>query len=177
MTGVGQVTVGGGALPAVRVELNPNVLNKYGVSLEQVRTVLAQANAHAPKGQLADARTSWEIHSNDQLLKAADYVPLIVAASNGAIVRLTDVGEVSDSVQDVRAGGLVNGQRAVAMVVTTAPGANVIDTVDRIRAALPRFRRCFLRRLTCASASTGRRPFARRSTTSSGRSWLPSPWS
>jgi multidrug efflux pump len=140
MDGVGQVTVGGGALPAVRVELNPNVLNKYGISLEQVRTVLAQANANSPKGRVADERTSWEIHSTDQLLKAANYMPLIVAASHGAVVRLTDVGAVSDGVQDVRAAGLVNGQRAVAMVVTTAPGANVIETVDRIREALPRFR-------------------------------------
>jgi multidrug efflux pump len=138
--GVGQVTVGGGALPAVRVELNPTVLNKYGISLEQVRNVLGQANANRPKGQLADERTSWEIHSNDQLLKAADYLPLIVAASQGAVVRLKDLGAVTDSVQDVRAAGLVDGYPAVAMVVTTAPGANVIDTVDRIRAELPRFR-------------------------------------
>jgi multidrug efflux pump len=138
--GVGQVTVGGGALPAVRVELNPQVLNKYGVSLEQVRSVLTQANANVPKGQVADGRTSWEIHSNDQLLQAANYVPLIVAVKQGAVVRLANLGTVVDSVQDVRAAGSVNGQPAVAMVVTTAPGANVIDTVDRIRAELPRFR-------------------------------------
>jgi multidrug efflux pump len=140
MDGVGQVSVGGGALPAVRVELNPNVLNKYGISLEQVRTVLAQANANSPKGQVADERTSWEIHSSDQLLEAANYLPLIVAASQGAVVRLTDLGAVTEGVQDVRAAGLVDGDRAVAMVVTTAPGSNVIDTVDRIRAELPRFR-------------------------------------
>jgi multidrug efflux pump len=138
--GVGQVNVGGGALPAVRVELNPTILNKYGVSLEQVRNVLAQANANRPKGQLADERTSWEIHSNDQLLTAADYLPLIIAGSQGAVVRLADLGAVNDSIQDVRAAGLVDGHPAVAMVVTTAPGANVIDTVDRIRAELPRFR-------------------------------------
>jgi multidrug efflux pump len=138
--GVGQVTVGGGALPAVRVELNPQVLNKYGVSLEQVRSVLTQANANVPKGQVADGRTSWEIHSNDQLLQAANYIPLIVAVKQGAVVRLSNLGTVVDSVQDVRAAGSVNGQRAVAMVMTTAPGANVIDTVDRIRAELPRFR-------------------------------------
>jgi multidrug efflux pump len=140
LDGVGQVTVGGGALPAVRVELNPRVLNRYGISLEQVRSVLSQANANTPKGQLADERTNWEIHTNDQLLKAVDYVPLIVAAAQGAVVRLRDVAAVTDGVQDVRAAGLVNGDRAVAMVVTTAPGANVIDTVDRIRAAVPRFR-------------------------------------
>jgi multidrug efflux pump len=138
--GVGQVNVGGGALPAVRVELNPNVLDKYGISLEQVRTVLNQANANRPKGQLADERTSWEIHSNDQLLKAANYLPLIVASRSGAVVRLADLGAATDGVQDVRAGGLVNGRPAVSVVVITAPGANVIDTVNRIRAQLPRFR-------------------------------------
>jgi len=140
MDGVGQVNVGGGALPAVRVELNPQALNKYGISLEQVRSVLSQANARRPMGQLADERTSWEIHSNDQLLRAADYLPLIVARSQGAVVRLTDLGTVTDSVQDVRTAGLVDGHQAVSMIVTTAPGANVIDTVDRIRDQLPRFR-------------------------------------
>jgi multidrug efflux pump len=140
MDGVGQVNVGGGALPAVRVELNPNALNKYGISLEQVRSVLAQANAKTPKGQVADERTSWEIHSNDQLLKAANYLPLIVTASQGAVVRIADLGSVTDGVQDVRTAGLVNGHQAVSMIVTTAPGANVIDTVDRIRNELPRFR-------------------------------------
>src|SRR5919109_53564 len=140
MDGVGQVNVGGGALPAVRVELNPNALNKYGISLEQVRTVLAQANAKRPKGQVADERTSWEIHSNDQLLRAANYLPLIVAASQRAVVRLTDLGSVTDGVQDVRTAGLIDGHPAVSMIVTTAPGANVIDTVDHIRDELPRFR-------------------------------------
>jgi multidrug efflux pump len=138
--GVGQVTVGGGALPAVRVELNPNVLNKYGISLEQVRSVLSQANAHRPKGQLGDERTSWEIHANDQLLEAADYLPLIVAASKGAVVRIADLGRAVEGVQDVRAGGLVDGRPAVSVIVTTAPGANVIETVDRVLADLPRFR-------------------------------------
>ena len=140
MDGVGQVNVGGGALPAVRVELNPTVLNKYGISLEEVRSVLTQANANRPEGQFADARTSWEIHSNDQLFKAVDYVPLIVAAHNGAIVRLGDLGDVSDGVQDVRATGLMNGKPAVSLTVMIEPGANVIDTVDGVRAALPRFR-------------------------------------
>jgi multidrug efflux pump len=140
MDGVGQVSVGGGAMPAVRVELNPHALNKYGISLEQVRSVLAQANAQRPKGQVADERTSWEIHSNDQLLKAANYLPLVVAARQGAVVRVTDLGTVTDSVQDVRTAGLVDGHPAVSMIVTTAPGANVIATVDRIRDELPRFR-------------------------------------
>jgi multidrug efflux pump len=138
--GVGQVNVGGGALPAVRVELNPNALNKYGISLEQVRTVLGQANARRPKGQLADERTSWEIDSSDQLYNAVNYLPLIVAAKQGAVVRLTDLGTVTDSVQDVRAAGLKDGQRAVSLIVTPEPDANVIETVDRIRNQLPRFR-------------------------------------
>ncbi len=138
--GVGQVNVGGGALPAVRVELNPTVLNKYGISLEQVRTVLSQANANRPKGQLADERTSWEVHTDDQLFQAVNYMPLIVAASNGAIVRLADLGEVSDSVENVRVGGLANGKPSVLVFVMTEPNANVIDTVDRVRAELPRFK-------------------------------------
>jgi multidrug efflux pump len=140
VSGVGQVNVGGGALPAVRVELNPNVLNKYGISLEQVRTVLGQANANRPKGQLADARTSWEVHTDDQLFKAVNYMPLIIAAKNGAIVRLADLGEVTDSVENVRVGGLANGKPGVLVFVMTEPTANVIDTVDRVRAELPRFR-------------------------------------
>jgi multidrug efflux pump len=140
MDGVGQVSVGGGALPAIRVELNPNALSRYGISLAQVRSVLAQANAHRPKGQMGDERTSWEIESDDQLARAADYLPMIVAARQGAVVRLADVGTVEDGVQDVRAAGLVNGVPAVSVIVTTAPGANIIDTVDRIRATIPRFR-------------------------------------
>jgi len=140
MDGVGQVSVGGGALPAVRVELNPNALNKYGISLEQVRNVLAQANAMRPTGQVADERTSWEVHSNDQLIHAVNYLPLIVAERQGAVVRLTDLGSVNDGVQDVRTAGLVDGHPAVSMIVTTEPGANVIDTVDRIRQQLPMFR-------------------------------------
>ena len=138
--GVGQVNVGGGALPAVRVELNPTVLNKYGISLEQVRTVLSQANANRPKGQLADERTSWEVYTDDQLFQAVNYIPLIVAARNGAIVRLADLGEVSDSVENVRVGGLANGKPGVLVFVMTEPNANVIETVDRVRAELPRFK-------------------------------------
>jgi len=136
--GVGQVNVGGGALPAVRVELNPNVLNRYGITLEQVRTILSQANANRPKGQLADERTSWELHTNDQLFKAADYLPLVIAARNGSVVRLSDVARVVDSVQDIRVTGLTNGRPAVSMMVITEPDANVIEAVDRVRAALPR---------------------------------------
>ncbi len=116
MDGVGQVNVGGGALPAVRVELNPTVLNKYGISLEQVRSVLGQANANRPKGQLADERTSWEIHSNDQLLKAADYLPLIVAApGRGRAARRSRRGYRRRPGRARR--GTVDGHPAVSMVV------------------------------------------------------------
>src|SRR6476469_7552092 len=138
--GVGQVNVGGGALPAVRVELNPTVLNNYGISLEQVRTVLSQANANRPKGQLAEERTSWEIHADDQQFQAVNYMPLIVAVKNGAVVRLADLGQVTDSVENVRTGGLANGKPGVLVFVMTEPSANVIDTVDRVLAELPRFR-------------------------------------
>jgi multidrug efflux pump len=140
VSGVGQVNVGGGALPAVRVELNPNVLNKYGIPLEQVRTVLSQANANRPKGQVADERTSWELHADDQLFQAVNYMPLIIAAKNGAIVRLADLGKVTDSVENIRTGGLANGKPGVLVFVMTEPNANVIDTVDRVLAELPRFK-------------------------------------
>jgi multidrug efflux pump len=140
VNGVGQVNVGGGALPAVRVELNPNVLNNYGISLEQVRTVLGQANANRPKGQVSDDRSSWELHADDQLFQAVNYMPLIIAAKNGAVVRLADLGSVTDSVENIRTGGLANGKPGVLVFVMTEPKANVIDTVDRVLAELPRFK-------------------------------------
>jgi multidrug efflux pump len=135
--GVGQVVVGGGSLPAVRVELNPDVVNKYGVGLDQVRAFLSASNANRPKGQLEDSTTAWEVHATDQLLKADQYRPLIVAYHNGAPVRLSDLGEVNDSVEDLRGGGLANGKRAVLIIVFRQPGANIIDAVDRVRALIP----------------------------------------
>src|SRR5262249_41251083 len=135
--GVGQVVVGGGSPPAVRVELNPQVVNKYGIGLDQIRTFLGAANANRPKGQLEDGSTSWGIHSTDQLLKAEQYRPLIVAYRNGAAVRLSDLGDVVDSVEDLRGGGLANGKRAVLIIVFRQPGANIIDTVDRVRQLVP----------------------------------------
>ncbi len=137
--GVGQVFVGGSALPAVRVELNPTVLNKYGIGLDQVRAALDSANANRPKGQLADATTAWNIATTDQLLKAEEYRPLIVAYHRGAPVRLADVAGVQDAVEDVRTAGLANGKPAVLMVIFRQPGANIIETVDRVRALLPYF--------------------------------------
>jgi multidrug efflux pump len=135
--GVGQVTVGGSALPGVRVELNPNALNNYGISLEQVRNTLSKANANRPKGEVADQSEAWSLSDTDQLLSADQYRPLIVAYNNGAAVRLSDVGDVVDSVEDVRNVGMVDGTLSVLIIIFRQPGANIIDTVDRVLAALP----------------------------------------
>jgi hydrophobe/amphiphile efflux-1 (HAE1) family protein len=135
--GVGTVFVGGGSLPAVRVELNPTAVHKYGIGLEDVRTFLSNTNANRPKGQLADGAKTREIRTNDQLFKADEYRDLIVAFRNGAPIRLGNLGEVQDSVEDVRAEGLVNGKTAVMVVIFRSPGANIIETVDRIRALIP----------------------------------------
>ncbi|MGP7988090.1 MAG: efflux RND transporter permease subunit, partial [Desulfobaccales bacterium] len=137
LEGVGTVFVGGGSLPAVRVELNPTALNKYGVSLEAVRSVLSSTTTNRPKGQLADASQTREIITNDQLFKAADYRDLIVAFHGQAPVRLVDVGAVQDSQEDLRVEGLVNGKVCVMVVIFRSPGANIIDTVDRITSLLP----------------------------------------
>jgi multidrug efflux pump len=138
--GVGEVIVGGGALPAVRVDANPTILNHYGLSLEDLRAALSSANANRPKGSLADQKRTWSIGATDQLLKAVDYRPLIVAYHNGGAVRLGDVATVTDSVEDIRTGGLANGKPAVLLIVFRQPGANIIDTVDRVLALLPSFR-------------------------------------
>ncbi|HTX53041.1 MAG TPA: multidrug efflux RND transporter permease subunit [Candidatus Baltobacteraceae bacterium] len=135
--GVGQVFVGGGALPAVRVDVNPTALSKYGIGLEDVRAVLASTNVNRPKGQLTTGDRTWEIQTNDQLSLAAEYRPLIVAYRNGNAVRLSDVADVEDSVEDLRATGLVNGKPAVMIIVFRQPGANIIETVDRVREVLP----------------------------------------
>jgi len=137
VNGVGQVTVGGSSLPAVRVEVNPMALNKYGIGLEDVRTVLAAANSNKPKGHFADATHTWTIDNNDQLYKAVDYQPLIIAYRNSAPVRVGDIAEVQDSVEDLRNAGFANGKPSVLLIVFRQPGANIIDTVDRIYALLP----------------------------------------
>ncbi len=135
--GVGQVFVGGSSLPAVRIDLNPLALSKYGIGLEDVRTVLANTNVNTPKGQLAFGDKTWEVHTNDQLNKAKEYLPLVVAYRSGAAVRLADVADVQDSVEDLRAAGFVNGRPAVMVIVFREPGANIIETVDSVRALLP----------------------------------------
>jgi multidrug efflux pump len=135
--GVGQVLVGGSALPAVRVELNPTALNHYGISLDQVASTLAAANANRPKGEISDGAQRWQITATDQLLKADEYRPLILSYRNGAAIRLSDVGEVEDSVENLRNAGLSNGQPAVLVILFAQPGANIIETVDRVKALLP----------------------------------------
>jgi len=140
VNGVGQVSVGGSSLPAVRVELNPEALNKYGIGVEDVRAALAAANANRPKGALEDGDRHWQIAANDQARTAAEYVPLIVAYRNGAAVRLTDVAEVVDSVQDLRNAGMANGKPSVLVIINRQPNANIIATVDRVTALLPSLR-------------------------------------
>ncbi len=135
--GVGDVTVGGGALPAVRVELNPTQLNKRGISLETVRNVVANTNANQAKGFVEKGDVRWQVAANDQALKASDYLPLIITYHDGAPVRLTDVAEVLDSVENVRTSAVSNGLPAVLIQITRQPDANIIETIDRIKAMLP----------------------------------------
>ena len=140
VAGVGLVTIGGGSLPAVRVELNPTALNKYAIGFTEVRAAITANNANRPKGMVEEGDKSWQIYANDQAKKAADYLPVIVAYRNGAAVRLGDVGEVVDSVQDLRNAGLANGKPAVVLLVNTQPNANIIETVDRVLALVPELR-------------------------------------
>ena len=136
--GVGQVWIGGSSLPAVRVELNPLALFKYGIGLDDVRAALASANAHSPKGAIEDGDRHLQIYTNDKANHAEDYRPLVIAYRNGAPVRLSDVAEVEDSVENVRNIGLANGRPGVGIDIHRQPGANIIDTLERIKTALPR---------------------------------------
>jgi multidrug efflux pump len=135
--GVGQVFVWGAAQPAVRVEVNPTLLNKLGIGLDTVRNALNAANANRPKGQVQNSTSSQMLETTDQLFTADQYRPLIVAYHNGAAVRLGDVADVQDAVSDVRNLGLVNGKPGIVMPVFRQPGANIIETVDRVRVLLP----------------------------------------
>nr|WP_181955975.1 multidrug efflux RND transporter permease subunit MdtC [Pantoea brenneri] len=135
--GVGDVTVGGSSLPAVRVALNPQALFNQGVSLDAVRTAISNANQRRPQGALDDSQQRWQLRTNDALQTATEYQPLIVHYNNGAAVRLSDVATVEDSVQDVRNAGMSRGKPAVLLLIRKTPEANVIDTVDRIRAEMP----------------------------------------
>ena len=135
--GIGQVTVGGSSLPAVRVELNPTALNKYGIAFDDVRAALSAANANRPKGSVEQGDRHWQILANDQAKAASQYVPLVVAYRNGAPVRLSDLGEVVDSVEDLRNAGSANGKPSVLVILYRQPNANIIETADRVRDLLP----------------------------------------
>jgi len=135
--GVGQVTVGGSSLPSVRVELNPVQLNGYGLGVQDVQKMLSVQNANLPKGQISNGDTTADIITNDQLLKADYYKPLIVGYHKGAAIKLSDVADVQDSVENIRAAGYVNGKPSVLVIIFRQPGANIIDTVDRIYSELP----------------------------------------
>jgi multidrug efflux pump len=135
--GVGQVVVGGGALPSVRVDANPTQLASYGLTLSNLQSVLSLQNSDLAKGQISDGVVTADIIANDQISHAEDYKPLVVGYSKGAAIRLSDVAQVTDSVANIRAAGYLNGKRAVTVIIFRQPGANIIDTVDRIRAQLP----------------------------------------
>ena len=135
--GIGDVNVGGGAQPAVRVELNPRQLNHYGIGMETVRAAIAGTNANRPKGFLENDERHWQVQANDQATKASDYLPLIVSYKDGAAVRIADVAEVKDSVVDLRNAGLLGQQPAVMLMLFRQPGANIIETIDRVKTLLP----------------------------------------
>jgi multidrug efflux pump len=135
--GVGQVNAGGGALPSVRVEVNPTKLSSLGLTMADLQAVLSIQNSNLAKGQITNGDISADIIANDQISQAEEYKPIIVGYNKGAAVRLSDVADVVDSTQNLRAAGYLNGKRAVTLIVFRQPGANIIDTVDRIYAALP----------------------------------------
>jgi multidrug efflux pump len=137
ISGVGQVTVGGSARPAVRIELNPSVLANYGIGLEDVRTALGQVNSNEPKGSVSNGLVRWTVTDNDQLFDADHYRNLIISYHNGAAVRVGDIATVQDSVEDIRTAGLENGKQCIVLQVYRQPGANIVGTVKRIRDAFP----------------------------------------
>ncbi|SFU68044.1 multidrug efflux pump [Methylobacterium sp. 174MFSha1.1] len=140
LEGIGNVDIGGSSLPAVRVELDPHALFNYGIGLEGIRAALASANANSPKGAIEAGERRYQLYANDQGRKAADYRDIVVAYRNGAGVRLRDVGQVVDGVEDRRNLGLVNGQRGVLLIVYKQPGGNVVETIDRLKEALPQLK-------------------------------------
>ncbi|MGD0962572.1 MAG: efflux RND transporter permease subunit [Candidatus Acidiferrales bacterium] len=137
VSGVGQVFVGGSSLPGVRVDINPTQLNSYGLGLQDVKNMLSQQNANVPKGQIWDEHTTADILANDQLLQAAYYKPLIVGYHDGAAIKLSDIADVQDSVENIRAAGFFDGKPCVTVQLYRQPNANIIDTTDRVRQALP----------------------------------------
>jgi multidrug efflux pump len=137
LDGIGQVSIGGATLPAVRVELNPTAMFHYGIGLEDVRAALASANANSPKGAIEEGDHRFQLYTNDQASHASEYRPLIIAYRNGSAVQLSDVAQVEDSVQDLRNEGRANGEPSVLVILSRQPGANIIDTVDQVKAELP----------------------------------------
>ncbi|PWB33959.1 acriflavine resistance protein B [Pseudomonas sp. SDI] len=135
--GVGEVQIGGSSLPAVRIELEPELLNQYGVSLDDVRQTIANANVRRPKGFIEDAERSWQVQANDQLEKAKDYEPLVIRYQDGAVLRLSHVAKVTDAVENRYNSGFFNDQQAVLLVINRQTGANIIETVAKIREQLP----------------------------------------
>jgi multidrug efflux pump len=138
--GVGQVSVGGGAGPSVRVEVNPTLLNSYGLTLQNIQSVLSQQNVHEPAGQITVGNTTADIIVNDQMHQADLYKPLIIGYNKGAAVRLSDVADVSNGAQNIRTGGYLDGVPSITVIIFRQPGANIIETVDRISAELPSIR-------------------------------------
>jgi multidrug efflux pump len=138
--GVGQVVVGGSSLPAVRVDLDPGALTRYGLGLEDVRATLASATMRRPKGALADGDRTLQVETDDQLTGAEQYRPLVIASDRGSALRLGDVATVTDDVEDVRTAGFANGKPAVLVILFRSPNANIIETVDRVRTLIPRLR-------------------------------------
>ncbi|MCP6695956.1 efflux RND transporter permease subunit [Pseudomonas donghuensis] len=135
--GVGEVQIGGSSLPAVRVELEPQLLNQYGVALDDVRQTIANANQRRPKGFIEDGQRNWQVQANDQLEKAKDYEPLVIRYQDGAVLRLSHVAKVSDAVENRYNSGFFNDQDAVLLVINRQTGANIIETVNRIKEQLP----------------------------------------
>jgi multidrug efflux pump len=140
VSGVGEVQIGGSSLPAVRIELEPQMLSQYGVSLDDVRTAITGTNVRRPKGFVEDDQHNWQVQANDQLETAEDYAPLIIRYKDGATLRLKDVAKVSDAVEDRYNSGFYNNDRAVLLVVNRQAGANIIETVAQIKAQLPALR-------------------------------------
>ena len=137
LPGVGQVTIHGSSMPAVRIELNPHALAKYAISLEEVRNAITSTNANRPKGAIEIDAQHWQILANDQALSAAEYLPIIVSYRNGAAIRIADLGRTEDSVEDLRNAGIKNGLPAVLVFIMKQPGANIIETVDHIKTMMP----------------------------------------
>jgi len=135
--GVGQVSVGGGTGPSVRVEVNPTLLNSHGLTLQNIQSVLSQQNAHEPAGQISDGTTTADIVTNDQISNADQYKPLIIGYKNGAAIRLSDVAEVTEGQSNIRNAGYLNGVPSITVLIFRQPGANIIGTVNRVIAELP----------------------------------------